>query len=133
LILLRVRGAELGVDQPLEFFYATGLFSSFLDNAPTFLVFLELGLSVTGLTEAVHLQVGDPAVILGAISAGAVFMGANTYIGNAPNFMVRAISEEQGVKMPSFFGYMLWGIGILLPVFTLVAVLFFWVMKFPLF
>jgi len=133
LILLRIRGAELGVDHPLEFFYATGLFSSFLDNAPTFLVFLELGLSVTGLEQAVQLQVGDPAMILGAISAGAVFMGANTYIGNAPNFMVRSISEQQGVKMPSFFGYMLWAIAILIPVFTLIAILFFWVMKFPLF
>ncbi|MBN1656029.1 MAG: sodium:proton antiporter [Deltaproteobacteria bacterium] len=133
LILLRVRGAQLGVDHPVEFFYATGLFSSFLDNAPTFLVFLELGLGVTGLSHAAELQVGQAAAILGAISAGAVFMGANTYIGNAPNFMVRSISEAQGVKMPSFFGFMLWAIVILLPIFTLLAVLFFWVLSFPLF
>ncbi|MHC5037745.1 MAG: sodium:proton antiporter [Planctomycetota bacterium] len=124
LILLNKKGAGLGVDHPIEFFYATGIFSSFLDNAPTFLVFLELGLGVTGIPEAHGLQVGG-AAILGAISAGAVFMGANTYIGNAPNFMVRSIAEEQGVKMPSFFGYMLWAAVILLPIFSLIAILFF--------
>ncbi|GAB4290372.1 MAG: sodium:proton antiporter [Myxococcota bacterium] len=133
LILLNKRGAELGVNTPLEFFYLTGLFSSFLDNAPTFLVFLELGLGVTGLTEAAQMMTGDAAVILGAISLGAVFMGANTYIGNAPNFMVRAISEEQKVKMPSFFGYMLWAIAILLPTFTVVAWLFLAKLNFPLY
>ncbi|GEM_PF-178331 len=133
LILLNKKGAALGVDHPIEFFYATGVFSSFLDNAPTFLVFLELGLGVTGIPEAAGLMKGGAAVILGAISAGAVFMGANTYIGNAPNFMVRCIAEEQGVKMPSFFGYMLWAAVLLLPVFTLIAVLFFVVesLQFP--
>ena len=133
LMLLRAKGADLGVDHPLEFFYATGIFSSFLDNAPTFLVFLELGLGVTGLPEAAAMQVGAAAAILGGISAGAVFMGANTYIGNAPNFMVRSIAEEQGIKMPSFFGYMLWAAVILLPVFTVVAVVFFTLLKFPLY
>ncbi len=133
LMLLRAKGADLGIDHPLEFFYATGIFSSFLDNAPTFLVFLELGLGVTGLPEAAAMQVGDAAAILGGISAGAVFMGANTYIGNAPNFMVRSIAEEQGVKMPSFFGYMLWAAIILLPVFTVIAVVFFTLMKFPMY
>jgi Na+/H+ antiporter NhaD/arsenite permease-like protein len=133
LILLRARGAELGIDHPLEFFYAAGLFSSFLDNTPTFVVFLELGLGVTGLSQPAQMQVGQAAAILGAISAGAVCMGANTYIGNAPNFMVRSIAEEQGVKMPSFFGYMTWAVVILLPVFTLIAVLFFVLIKFPLF
>lgn len=133
LILLNKRGAALGVDQPLEFFYATGAFSSFLDNAPTFLVFLELALGVTGLGEATQLQVGYPAVILGAISAGAVFMGANTYIGNAPNFMVRSIAEQRRVRMPSFFGYMGWAVVILLPVFTLTAFIFFAWLPFPLF
>ncbi|MFB3854479.1 MAG: sodium:proton antiporter [Vicinamibacterales bacterium] len=133
LILLNKRGAALGVDQPIEFFYATGLFSSFLDNAPTFLVFLELALGVTGLKEAGQLQVGHAGAILGAVSAGAVFMGANTYIGNAPNFMVRSIAEQRKVPMPSFFGYMGWAVAILLPVFTLTAFTFFVWARFPLF
>ena len=132
LILLNKRGAALGVDQPLEFFYATGLFSSFLDNAPTFLVFLELALGVTGAADASALQAGQAAAILGAISAGAVFMGANTYIGNAPNFMVRSIAEQRHVKMPSFFGYMGWAAVILLPAFSLTAVVFFKLLPFPL-
>jgi len=131
LILLNKRGAALGVDQPLEFFFATGLFSSFLDNAPTFLAFLELALGVTGVSLAHRLQETAPA-ILGAISAGAVFMGANTYIGNAPNFMVRSIAEQRHVKMPSFFGYMVWAIVILLPAFTVSAVVFFKLLPFPL-
>ncbi len=133
LILLNKRGAALGVDQPLEFFYSTGLFSSFLDNAPTFLVFLELALGVTGVPDASALQAGQAAAILGAISAGAVLMGANTYIGNAPNFMVRSIAEQRRVKMPSFFGYMGWAAVILLPAFTLAAILFFKLLPFPLF
>ena len=94
------------------YFWLTGGLSSFLDNAPTYLVFF----NAAG---------GDPAQLMGplattlaAISAGAVFMGANTYIGNAPNFMVKAIAEEAGVKMPSFFGYMAWSIVILLPSFA---------------
>ena len=132
LILLKTRGAALGVDQPLEFFYATGLFSSFLDNAPTFLVFLELALGVTGIREAGGLQVGQAAAILGAISAGAVCMGANTYIGNAPNFMVRSIAEQRHVKMPSFFGYMVWALVILIPAFSVTAVVFFKLLPFPL-
>ncbi|HSK08325.1 MAG TPA: sodium:proton antiporter [Vicinamibacterales bacterium] len=132
LILLNKRGAALGVDQPLEFFYATGLFSSFLDNAPTFLVFLELALGVTGIPTASGLQAGQAAVILGAISAGAVFMGAITYIGNAPNFMVRSIAEQRHVKMPSFFGFMGWSTLILLPAFTAAAIVFFVLLPFPL-
>ncbi len=101
------------------YFWVTGILSSFLDNAPTYLVFF----NAAG---------GDPAVLttelnrtLLAISAGAVFMGANTYIGNAPNFMVRAIAEEQGTPMPSFFGYMLWSGAFLLPVFVLVTFIWF--------
>lgn len=89
------------------YFWLTGALSSFLDNAPTYLVFFN-----TAGGDAVHLM-GDMASTLLAISAGAVFMGANTYIGNAPNFMVRSIAEDQGVKMPSFFGYMAWSFGIL--------------------
>ncbi|MBO4318793.1 MAG: sodium:proton antiporter [Mailhella sp.] len=101
------------------FFWMTGALSSFLDNAPTYLVFF----NTAGGDAATLMTTG--AATLTAISAGAVFMGANTYIGNAPNFMVKAISEEQGVKMPSFFGYMMWSVGILCPVFLLLTFLFF--------
>ena len=101
------------------YFWLTGVLSSFLDNAPTYLVFF----NAAG---------GDAQVLMGplsqtllAISAGAVFMGANTYIGNAPNFMVKAIAEHSGIRMPSFFGYMLWSGCLLLPCFILVTVLFF--------
>jgi len=107
-----------GTPDPAMYFWASGALSSFLDNAPTYLVFF----NVAG---------GDPAVLmstmastLAAISAGSVFMGANTYIGNAPNLMVKAIAEERGVKMPSFFGYMAWSGCILLPLF--VAMSFIW-------
>ena len=93
--------------------------SSFLDNAPTYLVFFELAGG-----DPKHLMT-DGAVTLAAISAGAVFMGANTYIGNAPNFMVYAIARDAGVKMPGFFGYMLWSGAILLPLFVVVGWLFF--------
>ena len=101
------------------YFWLTGVLSSFLDNAPTYVVFF----NTAG---------GDPTSLMGpmaqtllAISCGAVFMGANTYIGNAPNFMVKAIAEENGVRMPSFFGYMLWSVAILVPVFVIVTFVFF--------
>ena len=101
------------------YFWLTGVLSSFLDNAPTYVVFF----NTAG---------GDPTSLMGpmsqtllAISCGAVFMGANTYIGNAPNFMVKAIAEENGVKMPSFFGYMIWSVAILVPVFVIVTFVFF--------
>lgn len=119
--LLRARGGDLGVREPWQFFWATGVLSSFLDNAPTYLTFLALG-------QGLHLAdevVGVPHAILAAISVGAVFMGANTYIGNAPNFMVKAIAEAARVRMPSFFGYMAYSAGILLPVFAVVTWLFF--------
>jgi Na+/H+ antiporter NhaD/arsenite permease-like protein len=119
--LLRLRGGELGVRQPWHFFWATGLLSSFLDNAPTYLVFLALGQSL-GLAQEV---VGVPHATLAAISVGAVSMGANSYIGNAPNFMVKSIAEEQGVKMPSFFGYLLYSGAILVPLFVIVTFVFF--------
>jgi len=119
--LLRLRGGELGVREHWHFFWASGLLSSFLDNAPTYLVFLALGQSL-GLAREV---VGVPHAILAAISVGAVSMGANSYIGNAPNFMVKSIAEEHGVQMPSFFGYMLYSGGILLPLFVLVTLVFF--------
>ena len=119
--LLRARGAELGVREPWQFFWASGALSSFLDNAPTYMAFLALAKGL-GLSPEVA---GVPERILAAISLGAVFMGANSYIGNGPNFMVRAIAEERGVKMPSFGGYMLFSGAVLLPIFMLVTVVFF--------
>ena len=101
------------------YFWLTGILSSFLDNAPTYLVFF----NAAG---------GDPQILMGpmaqtltAISAGAVFMGANTYIGNAPNFMVRSIAGHLGVKMPGFFGFMVWSAIFLLPPFVLLTAIFF--------
>ena len=117
-LLTLLTGAD-GQPNNAAYFWLTGGLSSFLDNAPTYLVFF----NAAG---------GDPQVLmtslsstLVAISAGAVFMGANTYIGNAPNFMVKAICEEAGIKMPSFFGFMGWSIVFLLPCFALVTWLFF--------
>ncbi|MDR1044172.1 MAG: sodium:proton antiporter [Candidatus Adiutrix sp.] len=106
--------------QPINhmYFWMTGALSSFLDNAPTYLVFFNMAGG-----EADTLMNVIPGT-LAAISTGAVFMGANTYIGNAPNFMVRSIAIEQGVKMPSFFGYMAWSVGILIPSFILVTLIF---------
>lgn len=107
--------------QPVNYmyFWLTGMLSSFLDNAPTYLVFFN-----TAGGDATQLM-GSMSGTLIAISAGAVFMGANTYIGNAPNFMVRSIAEDQGVAMPSFFGYMAWSFGILVPLFVLMTFIFF--------
>jgi Na+/H+ antiporter NhaD/arsenite permease-like protein len=113
-----VTGPE-GQPLPWAYFWFTGSLSSFLDNAPTYLVFF-------------NLAGGDPQVLmttlaptLAAISAGAVFMGANTYIGNAPNFMVKAIAEDRGIKMPSFFGYMAWSGAVLIPLFIVVTLIWF--------
>jgi Na+/H+ antiporter NhaD/arsenite permease-like protein len=107
--------------QPIDsmYFWATGILSSFLDNAPTYLVFF----NTAGGDAATLMTAG--ASTLAAISAGAVFMGANTYIGNAPNLMVKAIAEDRGVRMPSFFGYMAWSCGILVPLFVIMTFIFF--------
>ena len=116
-----------GVPHNAMFFWLTGALSSFLDNAPTYLVFFNTAGGISGVEAklvAEHLM-ADMAPTLLAISAGAVFMGANTYIGNAPNFMVRSISEDMGVEMPSFFGYMAWSVGILIPLFVLLTFIFF--------
>jgi Na+/H+ antiporter NhaD/arsenite permease-like protein len=124
--ILEVSGSELGVNVPWKFFWATGSLSSFLDNAPTYIVFMSAAKSVAaaqGVTQ--NLIVGVPQVFLKAISVGAVFMGANTYVGNGPNFMVKAICEENGIDMPSFFGYMAWSVGILIPIFLLITFIFF--------
>jgi Na+/H+ antiporter NhaD/arsenite permease-like protein len=125
--ILRVRGAEFGIQAPWQFFWLSGALSSFLDNAPTYLTFTSLAQSIgPGADVAVHLAGGPvSATLLTAISAGSVLMGANSYIGNGPNFMVKAIAEEQGVAMPSFGGYMLWSGSILIPIFVMMTFVFF--------
>jgi len=117
------------VREPWHYFWASGSLSSFLDNAPTYLTFMNtaLGRFSPGQPEleAVHALIAQNEIYLKAISCGAVFMGANTYIGNAPNFMVKSIAEENGIKMPSFFGYMIYSVAILIPSFVLVTFIFF--------
>jgi Na+/H+ antiporter NhaD/arsenite permease-like protein len=123
------------IREPWQYFWMSGALSSFLDNAPTYLTFMTLALGQLGiepsqvngiLTGALSVDVGPTFMAaLKAVSAGAVFMGANTYIGNAPNFMVLSIAKEHGVKMPSFFGYMLWSGAILIPTFIVVTLVFF--------
>jgi len=133
LAILNANGSQLGVTEPWQFFWATGILSSFLDNAPTYLAFSAAscgmeGIPLNGPYLAAYLalpEASNSAAILAAISCGAVFMGANTYIGNGPNFMVKAIAEENNIKMPSFFGYMLYSIGILIPIFIVVTFAFF--------
>lgn len=130
----------LAVEHPWQYFWMTGVLSSFLDNAPTYLTFLSLAktmipigaegacqLAASGMLSEGIAVVGGcvPQKILLAISMGAVFMGANTYIGNAPNFMVKSICEENDVPMPSFIGYMGWSIAILVPLFVIVTFIFF--------
>ncbi len=121
LALLDEHGASLGLESARAFFWATGSLSAVLDNAPTYLVFFKTaqalpaaGPSIAGVDEA----------RLAAVSLGAVFLGAMTYIGNGPNFMVKAIAEQAGVRMPSFFGYVVYSFGVLLPIFALVSILF---------
>jgi Na+/H+ antiporter NhaD/arsenite permease-like protein len=118
------------VREPAHYFWATGVLSSFLDNAPTYLTFFstELGRFYPGQAEVIGVAalIKEHSIYLQAVAAGAVFMGANTYIGNAPNFMVKSIAEEAGIPMPSFFGYMLrWSIPILIPIFAVVTWIFF--------
>ena len=119
-----------GVNQPVHYFWVTGGLSSFLDNAPTYLTFFNsaLGRFYSGMPEAqaVPLLMSENAIYLKAVSAGAVFFGACSYIGNAPNFMVRSISEEAGTPMPSFFGYILkYSLLYLVPTFIIVTLVFF--------
>jgi len=114
--LLTLLTAPDGSPRAVAYFWLTGLLSAFLDNAPTYLVFFELAGG-----DARELM-GPLAGTLAAISMGAVYMGAMTYIGNAPNFMIYAIAVERGVKMPSFFGYLLWAAMVLLPVFAVLTV-----------
>lgn len=125
LMLLKANGARLGLTEPYQLFWVTGMLSSFLDNTPTYLVFLTTA-GALGFTDGMVTSLGMvPVKLLTAISAGAVFMGANTYIGNAPNFMVKSIADENGIRMPSFFGYLVWSFGILVPVFLLDTLVFF--------
>ncbi|WP_075573275.1 sodium:proton antiporter [Megasphaera coli] len=125
LIFLKIHGSQLGLTEPWQLFWTTGFLSSFLDNTPTYLVFMQTA-GALGATVGIPTAVGTITQhMLLAVSAGAVFMGANTYIGNAPNFMVKAIAEENGIKMPSFFGYMGWSCAILVPVFILNTLVFF--------
>jgi len=119
--ILAARGGHIGLHKPWHFFWVTGALSSFLDNAPTYLTFF---FAVRGLGLPPEVA-GLPAAFLVAISLGAVFMGANTYIANGPNFMVKAIAEEQGVKMPTFLGYMVYSGVVLIPIFVLVTFVFF--------
>ena len=128
--ILNAKGPELGLVKPWQFFWATGVLSSFLDNAPTYVVYFATAgtLAPEGMEmmTGVATQTGGiPIKLLIAISCGAVFMGANTYIGNGPNFMVKAIAEQSGVKMPSFFGYMAYSGLILIPVFIILTLVFF--------
>ena len=125
LMILKAKGAELGITEPYQMFWVTGALSSFLDNTPTYLVFLTTAGSL-GFSSGIATTLGQvPVAMLEAISCGAVFMGANTYIGNAPNFMVKSISDENGICMPSFFGYMLWSLIFLVPVFLMDMLVFF--------
>jgi Na+/H+ antiporter NhaD/arsenite permease-like protein len=129
-------GLTTNVHGPVRYFWATGILSSFLDNAPTYLTFFNAALGDLGKVEAeipgmlgylgAELKNMEFVQDLTAISAGAVFMGAMTYIGNAPNFMVKAIAEEAGIPMPSFFGYMVkWSLPVLVPIFIVVTFVFF--------
>ncbi len=125
---LNARGADLGVNTPWKFFWATGSLSSFLDNAPTYVVFFETARALPPDGAAVVELAGGGSInepFLVAISLGAVFMGAMTYIGNGPNFMVKSIAEQAGVRMPSFFGYLFkYSMPILVPVFIVITILF---------
>ena len=124
LLILSARGSELGITKNWQMFWATGALSSFLDNTPTYLVFFETAVSLHATNEAIG-SVIIPQIMLMAISCGAVFMGANTYIGNAPNFMIKSIAEENNIKMPSFFGYLFWSVCCLIPVFLIDTLIFF--------
>jgi Na+/H+ antiporter NhaD/arsenite permease-like protein len=128
------KSGAIRMTRPWEFFWGAGGLSSFLDNAPTYVTFAALacgrvgalhGLTIDPSDLGALLQYPDGVLLLEAVSCGSVFMGANTYIGNGPNFMVKAIAEENQVRMPSFFGYMLWALGVLIPLFILVTFLFF--------
>ena len=126
--ILRSHATQLGLNAPWQYFWMSGALSSFLDNAPTYLTFTAMasGLVGSGSESLAGLLQSELGVaLLRAVSVGSVFMGANSYIGNGPNFMVKSIAESNGVKMPSFGGYLLYSGAILIPTFILVTVIFF--------
>ncbi len=128
LLILNARAGDIGISQPWHFFWATGSLSSFLDHAPTYLTFLSVAQGLPGADAPGALLLEDGPIsptLLKAISCGAVFMGANSYIGNGPNLMVKAVAEENGVEMPSFLGFMGYSTAILVPTFVLLTFLFF--------
>lgn len=126
--IMNARSHQVDLHQPWQYFWMSGLLSSFLDNAPTYLAFASMASGLVGGTAAnLRILVQSPMgeSLLRAVSCGAVFMGANTYIGNGPNFMVKSIAEHHGVKMPSFAGYMLYSGAILIPIFVILTLIFF--------
>jgi Na+/H+ antiporter NhaD/arsenite permease-like protein len=126
--ILNARAASLNMTRPWQFFWISGGLSSLLDNAPTYLTFASMasGLSGGGAEDfRMLLSSSTGSALLAAVSCGAVFMGANTYVGNGPNFMVKSIAERHGMKMPSFFGYMLYAFAILIPLFIIETAVFF--------
>lgn len=126
LIFLQEHAANMGLHSPLHFFFATGALSGFLDNAPTALAFHSVASGLPQIADAPYVA-GIPEILLKAISMGAVLFGSMTYIGNGPNFMVKAIAEAEGIKMPSFFAYMYkFSLIILLPLFAIIGILFLW-------
>lgn len=118
--ILRERAPSLGITSPAQFFWASGALSPWLDNAPTYAAFLAIARGL-GRAEVA----GAPADILVAISAGSVFFGAMTYVGNGPNFLVKAIAQSRGVRMPSFFVYLAWAAALLVPLFLVLTLVFF--------
>jgi len=129
--ILQTMGPQLGLEKPIQYFWASGMLSSFLDNAPTYVVFFQTAGSLPAV-EGMEMMTGVKTAtgsisipLLTAVSCGSVLMGANTYIGNGPNFMVKSIAEMKGVRMPSFFGYMLYSLIFLIPTFGVVTLIFF--------
>jgi Na+/H+ antiporter NhaD/arsenite permease-like protein len=121
--ILNVRGPDLPLSSPMHFFWITGSLSAVLDNAPTYVVFFETARTLGG-ENLIPAGSGVAEALLIGVSLGAVFMGAMTYIGNGPNFMVKAIAEKSGIRMPSFFGYMVYSCCILLPLFVVTTLIF---------
>jgi Na+/H+ antiporter NhaD/arsenite permease-like protein len=128
LAFLAAHGKSLGVTTPTAFYFGTGGLSAVLDNAPTYLNFLQVAIGEEMTPGAIRAFISSPRgpVILDAISTGAVFFGAMTYIGNGPNFMVKAIAESAAVRMPTFIGFLIWAILILFPILIVHWLLFIW-------
>jgi Na+/H+ antiporter NhaD/arsenite permease-like protein len=125
LIFLNENATSLGITEPWQFFYTSGALSSFLDNAPTAVAFHSVAKALP-IAEGAEIVAGVDSSMLSAIALGSVLFGAMTYIGNGPNFMVKAVAENDGVRMPSFFGYIFkFSLIILLPTYILMALIFF--------